>query len=173
MKLNITKRLYIGFAFAILFIILIGITSYKTFTEQAKEQDWINHTHEVINHLKEINILIAQTRSAHRSFRITNDSSFLTIYTEKSVRLFTELSVLERMMSDDPVQFEGASILRGYTMDFIEYLKSISRPIKTLTREEVVNVTRIEESKLDKVRSQLSEMTADENKLLSKRNEIN
>ena len=46
MKLNITKRLYIGFAFAILFIILIGITSYKTFTAQATEQDWINHTHE-------------------------------------------------------------------------------------------------------------------------------
>src|SRR6476620_9048746 len=114
MKLNITKRLYIGFSFAILFIILIGITSYKTFTAQATEQDWINHTHEVINHLQEINILVAQTRSAHRSFRITNDSGFLAIYTDKSVKLSAQLSDLERMMSDDPVQFEGASILRGY-----------------------------------------------------------
>jgi len=171
MKLNITKRLYIGFAFAILFIILIGITSYKTFTAQASEQDWINHTHEVINHLQEINVLVAQTRSAHRSFRITNDSNFLAIYADKSIRLSARLSNLQRMMSDDPAQFEKAGILRGYTSDFTEYLKSITQPIKIFTREEVVNVTRIEESKLGKIHSQLSEMTGDENKLLSERNE--
>src|SRR5436305_7780058 len=110
MKLNITKRLYIGFAFAILFIILIGITSYKTFTKQAEEQDWINRTYEVINHLQEINLLVAQTRSAHRSFRITNDSNFLATYNDKLVRLSARLSDLQRMMSDDPAQFEKAGI---------------------------------------------------------------
>jgi len=173
MKLNITKRLYIGFAFAILFIILIGITSYKTFTAQANEQDWINHTHEVINHLQEIHTLIAQTRSAHRSFRITNDSNFLAMYTDKSVELSTQLSDLQRLMNDNKGQFERASELRSYTTNFIEYLNSITRPNKTFTNEEVVNVTRIEESKLDKIRSQLSLMTAEENKLLSERNETN
>src|SRR2546421_596052 len=126
MKLNITKRLYIGFAFAILFVILIGFTSYKTFTAQANEQDWVNHTYEVINRIQEVQIIMGQTRSAHMFFRVTNDSNFLTSYTDRSVRLSTQLSDLQRLVSDDMSQFERASILRGYIMDLLEYLKSIS-----------------------------------------------
>jgi signal transduction histidine kinase/CheY-like chemotaxis protein/CHASE3 domain sensor protein len=173
MKLNITKWVYIGFAFAVLFVLLIGITSYKTFTAQAIEQKSIEHSYEVINSIQEIPITIGQLRSANRSFRITGDSSFLATYSDSSVKLSTQLSDLQRLLSDNSAQFKRASVLRGYIMDLLEYLKGITRPIKTFTNEELVNVTDIEESKLDKIRNQLSLMTAEENKLLVERNERN
>src|SRR4051812_32288820 len=103
MKLNITKWLYIGFAFAILFVILIGIASYKTFSLQADEQARVNHSYQTINRIREIESTISQIRSAYRSLIITNDSTSLTIYTDISVKLSAQLSDLERLMSDNSI----------------------------------------------------------------------
>ena len=172
MELNITKRLYIGFGFAILFVILIGFTSYKTFTAQANEQEWINHTYEVINRIQEVQISMGQTSSANMFYRITNDSNFLAAYTDRSVRLSTQLSDLQRLMGDNTTQFQNASVLRGYTMDLLEYLKGITKS-KTFTADELANTAKVEESKLDKIHKQISLMISEENKLLTERNETN
>ncbi|HXL57941.1 MAG TPA: ATP-binding protein, partial [Chitinophagaceae bacterium] len=157
----------------ILFVILTGITSYKTFTAQAIEQESVERTYEVINSIQQIPITIGQLRSANRSFRITGDSGFLVTYLDSSVKLSTQMSDLQRLVSDNSIQFARASVLRGYIMDLLEYLKGITKPIKTFTNEELANVTDIEESKLDKIRSQLSLITAEENKLLVERSERN
>src|SRR5690348_4358989 len=113
MRLSITNKLIIGFALALLLIIIIGFTSYKTFSNQAQEEKWIAHTYEVINQIDRIEINVYEMRFAARSFLYTNDSAFFNKYKQEVTTIATQVSQLEKLVDDNTEQLNRVEILNS------------------------------------------------------------
>src|SRR4051794_12845173 len=169
MRLNTTKRLYIGFAFALLLIIVIGVTSYKTFSKQAEEEKWIVHTYEVINRIDDMQINVYEMRFAARSFLYTSDSAFLKKYKNESANITTQFVSLERLVNDTPSQVNSLMVLKNQINDLTKYLENTFTKFKTATREDIVNITTSMQPELDSLQAQFTRITFEENKLLAAR----
>src|SRR3954452_3010443 len=166
MRLNTTKRLYIGFSFALLLIIVIGVTSYKTYSKQAEEEKWIIHTYEVINVIDNIQINVYEMRFAARSFLYTNDSAFLRKYEKESANIATQFISLEGLVNDSPSQVNRLIVLKNEISDLSEYLENTFAKYKTTTRQDIVNITTSMQPELDSIHTQFAGITSEENKLL-------
>ena len=94
MRSSIITKLFVGFAFALVLIIVIGLTSYNTFSKQAEEEKWIAHTYEVINQIDRIHINVYEMRFAARSFLYTNDPAFFNKYKQQAITIRTGISLI-------------------------------------------------------------------------------
>ena len=173
MRLGIITKLFVGFAFALVLIIVIGLTSYNTFSKQAEEEKWIAHTYEVINQIDRIHIHVYEMRFAARSFLYTKDSVFFNRYKEQAVTIRTEISSLERIVNDDPVQLRRVYLLNSGLNDLTEYLERSFSSFKLTTKEDIVRITSSMQPLVDSIHNQFTVLTTEENRLLSDRDAKN
>lgn len=173
MKLSVTTRLYIGFALAILFVSLIGVTSYRTFSEQQTEQASVAHTYEVLNQLAHVQISVDEVRSSARSFLIAKDSIFKNRFNTRSAELINHLAALEQLVFDNPVQHQRALVLHHQVNNLQQTLDKILDDFKTSGNADLQAITTLVELKLDVIRKQLTELSNEENKQLVQRSSDN
>lgn len=173
MKLSITTKLFIGFALALLLILIIGLTSYNTFSKQAEEEKWIAHTYQVINQIDRLEISVYEMRFSARSFLYTKDSSFLKKYKQQSAGITSEVASLERLVTDNIEQLNRVNILSNELNDLTQFLSNSFSTFKATTKEDIANITSGMQPLIDSIRNQFSILTAEENKLLLERDAKN
>ena len=124
MKISITNRLFIGFAFAFILIVVIGFTSYKTFRSQAEQEEWIMHTYKMIDKIDDVELSVYEMRFAARSFLYTRDSTFFNEFKQESSNITTQLSLLQNFAIDNAPQLNRIMVLKNRLDNFISYLKN-------------------------------------------------
>lgn len=173
MKLSVTKKLYIGFALAILFVSLIGISSYKTFLAQATQQEWVEHSYKVINTIQEFQLHVYEMRFNARTFVNTRDSGFLKRWNNETATIDAQILQIENLVSDNPQQRDRVGKLKADVEDLIDYLRfSFSKAIP-LSQEDITSMNSTMEPKREAVQRDFSIITIEENKLLDKRHKEN
>jgi signal transduction histidine kinase/DNA-binding response OmpR family regulator/CHASE3 domain sensor protein len=168
----IRRRLNIGFAFAILLVLVISTISFVTFQQQYNEGELVKHTYKVINQLQLIQNSLIDMETGRRGFRTTNEKKFLDPYKSGLVNINPLLSQLQQLIEDNPQQKERAAKLKISIADILLFWKDLGEDAAGYTKERISQIMSAEKTRMDGIRLQLNQMEGVENELLKTR-EIN
>ncbi|HVX48672.1 MAG TPA: response regulator [Chitinophagaceae bacterium] len=113
MKKSIITRLYIGFGVAIILVIVVGFSSYQSLRNKTTSADWVNHTYEVMNTVKDIQATVPRMRSALKNYFITGEERFRQPLDEGKITLPKKLHDLKSLIADNAPQLEKADSLQS------------------------------------------------------------
>jgi len=74
------RKLAAGFSIAVLTLLLIGVSGYRSTAHLIENERWVSHTHEVRTKLADLISALKDAEGGQRGFVITADETFLEPY---------------------------------------------------------------------------------------------
>jgi PAS domain S-box-containing protein len=99
-----SRRLLLGIGFAAL--LAISAASIVRDGRSRSEASWINHTMEVSNKLKDVQLLFQRAESAVRGYLLTGDQSFTEDYRGSLDQILSAFLELKQAFNDNPAQLQ-------------------------------------------------------------------
>lgn len=93
---------------------------------------WVAHTHEVISNALQILNDAVDMETGLRGFLLAGEDEFLEPYKDKEGKIFTDITVLQKTVSDNPAQVRRLDGIRDVIRVWIE---TVARPAIALRRE--------------------------------------
>jgi methyl-accepting chemotaxis protein len=174
MRINWTfgRKLALGFAIAVLTLIVIGFSGYRS-TEHLIENDrWVAHTHEVRTKLADLLSSLKDAETGQRGFVLTGDDGFLEPHSRALPEIAKTISEVRTLTADNDVQQRRLSTLQPLIEAKLAELKRTIDLRRAGGLETTVKVIAAGDGKglMDQVRRVIAEMDDDEAALLRRRN---
>jgi PAS domain S-box-containing protein len=99
---NRTVQLAFGSAIAVLLV--IGGLSYRSFAVAGQSSRWVQHTHEVLENLQELQFAMETITSSVRGFLLVKDESYLDRYSAAISSLAEHTATIRNLTADNPLQ---------------------------------------------------------------------
>jgi methyl-accepting chemotaxis protein len=166
------RKLALGFAIAILTLVVIGVSGYRS-TESLIENDrLVTHTHEVRTKLADFTSYLKDAETGQRGFVITGEESFVEPYSRALPDIAKTLSDLRALTADNDVQQRRLSTLQPLVDGKLAELQRTIDMRRTVGFEATLKVVASGEGKLlmDQIRRIAGEMDDEEAGLLKRRN---
>jgi PAS domain S-box-containing protein len=106
---NRSVRLAFGCAIAILFI--MGSLAYRSVAVTRESDRWVQHTHEVLENLQELQLAMETVASSIRGYSLTGAESYLVPYRAARLSLVQHAATVRELTMDNPVQQRRIPIL--------------------------------------------------------------
>ena len=165
------QKLQMIFAAMTLMLSGAAMAIYFSFGQLDKERAWVNHTYEVIGTLDTILSDLADMQSSQRGYIITGEDDELAPYNLALPRIDNNVRRLENLVADNPLQAQRLKRLkRG-----IDNRKMQSTEVITTFRNQGQDAAYAKirrgtgKGQMDEIRAQVSEMVAEETRLLGLR----
>lgn len=174
MRINWTfgRKLALGFAIAVLTLIVIGFSGYRS-TEHLIENDrWVAHTHEVRTKLADLLSSLKDAETGQRGFVLTGDDGFLEPHSRALPEIAKTISEVRTLTADNDVQQRRLSTLQPLIEAKLAELKRTIDLRRSGGLEATVKIIAAGEGKglMDQARRVIAEMDEDEAALLRRRN---
>ena len=174
MSINWTfgRKLALGFAVAVVTLLLVGISGYRS-TEHLIENDrWVSHTHEVRTKLADLISSLKDAETGQRGFVITADENFLDPYRGALPEIGKIVSDLRSLTADNEAQQRRLSALQPLIDGKLAELKRTIEMRRAQGFEATMKVVAAGEGKalMDQMRVVVAQMDGDEASLLKRRN---
>src|SRR6185437_10130473 len=173
MKINITGRLYIGFALAFVISALIGTISYQAFQKQINESGWVDHTYKVMNQTQLIQKLILDMETGRRGYRSTGDKKFLEPYYNSISEVDPAFRDLTNLVQDNPDELRRVHQFQDNIGKLMQFWRDHQNDASKYTREQITNITDQEKTLMDAIRVSVNAILDAENILLTRRERAN
>jgi CHASE3 domain sensor protein len=168
MKLQFNRYLQVGYGFSILTLLLVGAFSYNTIKNLLYSNDWVEHSHQIIEKLEKIVSVMKDAETGQRGFLLTNEKDFLEPYNgsdEKAAALVNQVKWLTR---DNPEQQQNIDEIKRILLHQSVILKEL------IDKKHAGNVITLYDLKsgkasMDKLRESINKAENDETKLLRQR----
>src|SRR5580693_326856 len=121
MKLVFRRRLYIGFALAIVLSAASGLTSYIIFQKQISQREWVKRARGITDSARNIQNLLINMETGRRGFRVTNQKQFLAPYTVALSQMEPGIAGLKKLLTNQPEQEEKALVLEQHIHDLVKF----------------------------------------------------
>jgi PAS domain S-box-containing protein len=99
---NRTVQLAFGSALAILLV--VGGFAYRSIVVTSESDHWVQHTHEVLENLQELQFAMESVASSVRGYTITGDERYLEPYRAARLSLGEHIAAVSGLTVDNPVQ---------------------------------------------------------------------
>ncbi|HEY0465344.1 MAG TPA: CHASE3 domain-containing protein, partial [Polyangiaceae bacterium] len=174
MQINWTfgRKLALGFAVAVLMLLVIGLSGYRS-TEHLIENDrWVSHTHEVRTRLADLISFLKDAETGQRGFVITGDDAFLEPYRGSLPEIAKITADLRTLTADNEVQQRRLTALQPLIDGKLAELKKTVDLRRTQGFEPTMKIVSAGEGKalMDQIRQLVANMDEDEASLLKRRN---
>jgi methyl-accepting chemotaxis protein len=174
MRINWTfgRKLALGFTIAVLTLVVIGVSGYRSTEHLIDNDQWVTHTHEVRTKLADLLSTLKDAEAGQRGFVITADEAFLEPYREALPQVDKLVGELRSLTSDNEVQQRRLAELRPLIDAKLAELHRTIEMRRSQGFEPTMKVVAAGEGKvlMDKMRSLISQMDDDEAGLLKRRN---
>lgn len=160
--------------FSTVVIVILGAAfSYSNFQAVRAQQEWVNHTHEVLMELEAYMSSLKDAETGVRGYVLTGRENFLDPYHLGRTGVETHYDNLVRLVSDNPVQNSSLVSLHKMGTERLSILARALEEYKTVGRAALTAPERATESKsvMDSVRLQIDTMKSREVSLLQARGE--
>ncbi|HUS04680.1 MAG TPA: CHASE3 domain-containing protein [Bryobacteraceae bacterium] len=166
-------RIAAGFGLALLFLLIIGATSYRSTERLVETAQLVSHTHLVLETLESIVARISDCETATRGFVITGMERYLEAYPADSKRAADGLRTLRDLTADNPVQQRRLDDLGRLLESKMNILQLTIDTRKKQTLADTVALVQSGRSKglMDEIRSTVNLMEAEESRLLKERDQ--
>src|SRR5690606_23518099 len=104
MKWSIERTTTVGFALALIMVVVIGVVAYRTGEEFVETNRRVTHTVEILSELEAAFSDVAITESGQRGYIITGDPSYMEPHEQVAARLEERLQRLRFLTADNTNQ---------------------------------------------------------------------
>ena len=116
-----------GFGLAIAILLIVGVVSYRSLLASRESEQWVRHTHEVLEHLESLLSAVQDVETSDRTFVLTDDKRFLEPYRSGVLRVAQEQETIRTLTADNPNQGRRLATLKGLTDQKIQFGDSLIR----------------------------------------------
>jgi signal transduction histidine kinase/DNA-binding response OmpR family regulator/CHASE3 domain sensor protein len=131
MRVSFQQQVFLGIAFSIFLVLIVGFTSYNAIRIQMENTGWVNHTREVMRVCTSVKNQLLTAESNVRGFAITNNPIFENSYLQANDKILSEVDMLSSLVKDNELQtirVDSLSLLIRSRLDLMmrqyEVLKS-------------------------------------------------
>ena len=166
----------IGFACGLALLVAVGVYSYRRTTELVDAAEWVKHTHEVIAKMAELRNFMDESQSGMRGYVITGDEGFLAL-SERAIpgarKTLEELRDLRELTVDNASQQQRLALLEKLIPERLEVARTVIEMRRTFGFDPVAQTSTAHREKalMDQIRTCLTDMDNEEDRLLAQRNE--
>jgi CHASE3 domain sensor protein len=171
MKCSIEKQSLLGFGTASVVLIIIHALSYWSFVEQRRTSAWVTHTHVVLEKLETTLSDIKDAETAQRGYVITGRERYLEPYQSVVNSIHPQIEELKNLTADNPNQQQR---LHRFDPLVAQKLAIMSQIIELRTTEGFLAAQQMIQTDwgtelMERIRLEVHEIQAEENKLLKQR----
>jgi methyl-accepting chemotaxis protein len=174
MRINWTfgRKLALGFTSAVLALLVIGVSGYRSTEHLVDNERWVTHTHEVRTRLAELLSLLTDAETGQRGFVITGDESFLEPYQVALPGIATAVSLLGTLTADNDAQQRRLAALQPLIDGKLAELRRVIELRRAQGFDASLKRISSGEGKalMGQARRIINEMDQDESALLKRRN---
>ena len=174
MQINWTfgRKLALGFAIAVLTLLLIGLSGYRSTQHLIENDRWVSHTHEVRTKLADLISFLKDAEAGQRGFVISGEEAFLEPYRASLPEIAKLAEELRGLTADNDVQQRRLAALQPLIEGKLAELRRTIEVRRTQGFEPTMKVIAAGEGKalMDQIRQVVAQMDADESALLKRRN---
>jgi len=165
------KRLYTGFALAILLSVASGLTSYLILQKQKKQRVWVRQARNILDTAGSIQSQVMEMGNSRTDFSATNQKQFLEPYYRGLKRIAPAIGKLRDLIADDKEVMNIEISLELHISELLNFWKLNGDDASKYTKEYIAKLTDNEKIKIDEIRGLITDLQKNETKLLNKRRE--
>lgn len=164
----------LSLAVALLLLCLISYITYRSITQFVDSSRLVNHTQIVIKQVNQLLLEIKDAEAGLRGYLMTGEKKFLKTYQDISLRLPSEIFLLNTLVADNPVQADAAFEFDGLLGQMMHQLRldllKQQRQENGVSKEKVSVMSGSERLQLmAEIRQQADRMISEEELLLYRR----
>lgn len=165
------RKLALGFAVAILTILVIGFSGYRANADLIESDHWVAQTEEVKRTLAQMLSSMKDAETGQRGFVLTGDERFLDPYRSALSELEQEQATARRLTADNPQQQQRLIALAPLVGARLARLANVIEQRRRDGLDSVLKSGTLLEGRqeMDLVRQKVAELDGAENELLAAR----
>jgi methyl-accepting chemotaxis protein len=165
------KKIAAGFALSLVLLMVIGTVSYLSIGKLTRTNQWITHTHDVLERIDRVLSLLKDAETGQRGYLITGDEAFLEPYHASTGELPEVVKELRKLTADNPNQQKRLDAAEPLIAAKLAELKQTIDLRRKGDSDEAVRVVRGGEGKrfMDDLRRVLDDMGNEERGLRKQR----
>jgi CHASE3 domain sensor protein len=123
---SITNRtVQFAFGSAIAILLVVGGLSYRSIVVSRESSGWVQHTHEVLENLQDLQFAMESIASSIRGYSLTGDERYLDPYSAAKLGLTKYTAAVRDLTRDNPEQQSRIQILEKLAMGRIARAESL------------------------------------------------
>lgn len=101
MKSTVGAKIGAGFATALLFLIVIGLVTYRSTTHATETADWVAHSHEVLRKVDTLLQMLVDAETGQRGYIISSQEPYLEPYESATSAVMQAMKDLRALTKDN------------------------------------------------------------------------
>ena len=168
------QRVYVGFAVALIVLVLASVSSYWTTIRVIDNATWAIHSHEIVRDISDINFRLYVAESGQRTALITGKPANMEQYQQAMEAIRRDLKQLRTLTEDNPVQQRRVDQLDLLLSKRLAVVKEWGNLQRSKGFDAAMDVIMRDEGKKisDDINKLVAEIEKDEKELLRKRSGI-
>jgi diguanylate cyclase (GGDEF)-like protein/PAS domain S-box-containing protein len=168
MKPLYNRKLQLAFGSAIVALLFVAMSSYHRGVLSRKSDQWVRHSHEVLEALQNLLISMQDVESSARGFTLTGEQSYIDTYRENISDSAREETIVRNLTVDNPTQQRQLPILDQLAAEKIRLEETVIELRRTRGLEAAADAVRTVGGQqiMDQYRHVIREMQSEELRLL-------
>jgi signal transduction histidine kinase len=168
---GIVRRMLALLAVGFGLLVVIGAVSVWSLSKTREYNDWVDHTHKVVESTDRVQNLILAAESGERGYLLTGDAAYLSLYAPPVGALPHELQDLSELVSDNPRQEARVATLGQAVSKRLRTLRVSVALYRSGQRDTAQAVVRSGRgyAEMAVIRDLIARMDSEEQQLLSER----
>ena len=160
-----------SFLLAAAAVLATGLGAFWNTRAVAQATGWVSHTHQVRTALESVASLLKDVESGQRGYLLSGGEEYLAPYREATAEIGPRLDELQSLTADNPRQHERVARLRQLASERLAVSEEIVRLYQDGDRQGAMAIFASGRGRqiMDRARSALDDMQADETGLLERR----
>ncbi|MGF1708235.1 CHASE3 domain-containing protein [Enterovibrio baiacu] len=131
-NLSLRAKITLGNTVSLVFLVALGVFSVRSIQQLNETDDWVDHTHRVINKALSIEKAAVDMETGMRGYLLAGNESFLAPYTDGKVRFDALVNELKTTVSDNPAQM---ALLEQVETTINDWQRSVTETAIELRRD--------------------------------------
>jgi PAS domain S-box-containing protein len=123
----VNRKVQVAFGAAILILLLMCTISYREMAATSESDQWVLHTHVVLNDIQDLRFSIERTESNCRAFVLTGNDSYLASYRASRATVEQDQATFASLTADNPVQQDQLSTLNALIATKLQHTEQCIR----------------------------------------------
>ncbi|GAB2957779.1 hypothetical protein GCM10027048_25580 [Hymenobacter coalescens] len=171
MAIQTQTKLYIGFAIAAGVLLLTAVASFVSIRQLRLRTLSVEHSYQVMQQLKDVELRLKDARSGVRGFLLTTDSTYLDTYTRTRTQVKERFDEAKWLVQDNPPQLMRLDTLEAMLNAELRLFAELTRPNAALSRSAIQTALDTDRQSMRAIERLLSSMRTAELGLLSERSD--
>jgi PAS domain S-box-containing protein len=124
-KSLLNQKVQLAFGSAILILLVVGAVSYRGMAVSRESDQWVRHSHEVIENLQDLLLAMEGLESSDRGFVLTGKESYLEPYRASILRVEQYEATVRKLTLDNPQQQRELPALERLAAEKIQFAEMI------------------------------------------------